>query len=93
MSAQLAIPSPRKTPDALTPSPRSRPRRRWFRLFFGFFLAFLLSLLLSGAVVIFNPAVLEGMSAILLKPQPGAIPWNGHDRITVVAMGLTQRTT
>jgi len=37
--------------------------------------------------------VLEAMSAMVLKPQPGAIPWNGHDRITVVAMGLTQRTT
>jgi polyisoprenyl-teichoic acid--peptidoglycan teichoic acid transferase len=37
--------------------------------------------------------VLEAFSAIWLKPQPGAVPWNGHDRITVVAMGLTQRTT
>jgi len=37
--------------------------------------------------------VLEAVSAMILKPQPGAIPWNGRDRITVVAMGLTQRTT
>jgi LCP family protein required for cell wall assembly len=54
---------------------------------------FLLTLAMSGAVLLFCPPVLEAMSAIVLKPQPDAIPWNGHDRITVIAMGLTQRTT
>jgi LCP family protein required for cell wall assembly len=57
----------------------------------------LLFLLASGVasvgVLLFCPPVLEAVSAMILKPQPGAIPWNGHDRITVVAMGLTQRTT
>jgi polyisoprenyl-teichoic acid--peptidoglycan teichoic acid transferase len=54
---------------------------------------FLMSLILSGAILIFCPTVLEAMSAVFLKPQGQAIPWNGHDRITVLAMGLTQRTT
>lgn len=30
---------------------------------------------------------------MFVKPEPGLIAWNGHDRITLVAMGLTQRTT
>lgn len=68
-----------------------RLRRRWFPA--AVFLLFVLGTVLSVGVLIFSPAVLEAMSAIILKPQPGAIQWNGHDRITVVAMGLTQRTT
>ncbi|HEX6506235.1 MAG TPA: LCP family protein, partial [Chloroflexota bacterium] len=56
-------------------------------------LGFVLVLVMSLAVLVFSPTVLEALSAMILKPQPGAIPWNGHDRITVVAMGLTQRTT
>jgi LCP family protein required for cell wall assembly len=43
--------------------------------------------------LILCPPALEAMSAMFVKPQPGAIPWNGHDRITLVTMGLTQRTT
>jgi LCP family protein required for cell wall assembly len=53
----------------------------------------LASLVSSAGVLLFCPPVLEAMSAMFLKPQTGAVPWNGHDRITVVAMGLTQRTT
>jgi LCP family protein required for cell wall assembly len=53
----------------------------------------LLSIVLSVGVLLFDPRVLEALSAVALKPQPGLVPWNGHDRITVVAMGLTQRTT
>ncbi|HLI50791.1 MAG TPA: LCP family protein, partial [Thermomicrobiaceae bacterium] len=49
--------------------------------------------LLTALILIASPPVLEGMSAMVLPPQPGAIAWNGHDRITVVAEGLTQRTT
>ena len=56
-------------------------------------LALILSLALSMGVLLLSPQVLEGMSAIFLKPQSGVIPWNGHDRITILAMGLTQRTT
>ncbi|GAC1472640.1 MAG: LCP family protein [Chloroflexota bacterium] len=49
-------------------------------------------MVLSGVILLLCPPVLEAMSAIVVKPKPGTIPWNGHDRITVVAMGLTQRT-
>jgi LCP family protein required for cell wall assembly len=56
-------------------------------------LCFLLVWVLSVALLLFCPPVLSSLSAVWLKPQPGAVPWNGHDRITVVAMGLTQRTT
>jgi LCP family protein required for cell wall assembly len=56
-------------------------------------LSFVVTLVLAAAVLVFSPTVLESVSAMILRPQPGAIPWNGHDRITVVAMGLTQRTT
>jgi LCP family protein required for cell wall assembly len=73
-----------------TPIPRPRKRKRIFLL--GLVL-FLLSIVSSVAVLIYSPAVLEAMSAMILKPQPGTVPWNGHDRITLVAMGLTQRTT
>lgn len=56
-------------------------------------LVVLVLIALSGGILLFCPSVLQAMSAIVLQPQPGAIPWNGTDRITVVAMGLTQRTT
>jgi LCP family protein required for cell wall assembly len=54
---------------------------------------FVASVVLSAVCLVYSPTVLEAVSAMILKPQPGAIPWNGRDRITVVAMGLTQRTT
>jgi LCP family protein required for cell wall assembly len=47
----------------------------------------------AAVILLYCPPALAGMSAVILRPQPGAIPWNGHDRIDVVAMGLTQRTT
>jgi LCP family protein required for cell wall assembly len=73
---------------------RPRPARgRAIRRFLAFCLIFLLSIVLSVGVLLFDPRVLEALSAVVLKPQPGLVPWNGHDRITVVAMGLTQRTT
>ncbi|HEY8685107.1 MAG TPA: LCP family protein [Chloroflexota bacterium] len=57
------------------------------------FIFFVASVVLSAVCLVYSPTVLEAVSAMILKPQPGAIPWNGRDRITVVAMGLTQRTT
>jgi LCP family protein required for cell wall assembly len=69
-----------------------RRPRRW-RLAAVTLALFLLSLIASAGVLLYCPPVLEAVSATFLKPQPGAVPWNGHDRITVVAMGLTQRTT
>jgi len=54
---------------------------------------FVVSSVLSVALLAYSPPVLETVSAIFLRSQPGAVPWNGRDRITVVAMGLTQRTT
>lgn len=47
----------------------------------------------TAGVLLYSPPTLEALSAMVLKPQPGAVPWNGTDRITLVAMGLTQRTT
>lgn len=52
----------------------------------------LLPIVLSAGILLFCPPVLEALSAMIIKPAPGTVPWNGHDRITVVAMGLTQRT-
>lgn len=92
MSAQAA-PSITDLPP-VEPVLRPRPaRRRFVRRILAFFLVFLLSIVLSVGVLLFDPRVLEALSAVALKPQPGLVPWNGHDRITVVAMGLTQRTT
>jgi len=93
MSAQTASPTPDLSlpsiPSAFKPAARRRPRR----VFVLAPLVLVLSLALSGGILLLCPPVLEAMSAVFLKPQPGAVPWNGHDRITVVAMGLTQRTT
>lgn len=72
--------------------PTARPSRRK-RLFVLGFLSLVLTVVVSVGVLLFSPTVLEAMSAMVLPPQPGAVPWNGHDRIAVVAMGLTQRTT
>jgi anionic cell wall polymer biosynthesis LytR-Cps2A-Psr (LCP) family protein len=73
--------------------PTARPRRRRLRFFLLGLVLFLLSIIGSAAVLIYSPAVLEAMSTMILKPQPGVVPWNGQDRITLIAMGLTQRTT
>lgn len=93
MSAQKAFPAPDFEPRAPSTVRASPPRRRRKRpIVFGAVFC-LVTLVLSVLVLIFSPTVLEAVSAVLLKPQPGTIPWNGRDRITVVAMGLTQRTT
>lgn len=92
MSAQKAFPAPELSLPSST-SVRPRTFRRRLRLFVSTLLIFVFVLVMSGGILLFCPPVLEAMSAMFLKPQPGAIPWNGHDRITVVAMGLTQRTT
>src|SRR5947209_12453010 len=91
MSAQRAISTPEVSPE----SPVSRPRRasRPVRRIALLALTFLLIVILSIGTLLLDPPVLEAFSAAVLKPQPGTIQWNGHDRITVVAMGLTQRTT
>src|SRR5947209_6417092 len=90
MSALTAPSGPDLTPLPTRPPRSARPRLRRFILAGGLFL---LSLVISAGVLLLCPAVLEALSAVILKPQPGAVQWNGHDRITVVAMGLTQRTT
>jgi polyisoprenyl-teichoic acid--peptidoglycan teichoic acid transferase len=90
MSVQSALPTPHASPSPISPHPRLRPR---IRRLLVIALLVLLVLVLSTGVLIFSPAVLEAMSAMFLKPQPGVIQWNGRDRITVVAMGLTQRTS
>lgn len=93
MSAQTAP----LTPDlSLVETVPSGPRPaigRVIRRLLAFLLIFLLVTVLSVGVLLFDPRLLEALSAVILKPQPGLVPWNGHDRITVVAMGLTQRTT
>jgi LCP family protein required for cell wall assembly len=93
MSAQKAFPAPDLEPRAPSAFGASAPRRRRKRPFIFAAVFVVVTMILSAAALIFSPTVLEAVSAIILKPQPGAIPWNGHDRITVVAMGLTQRTT
>jgi polyisoprenyl-teichoic acid--peptidoglycan teichoic acid transferase len=93
MSAQKAFPAPDLEPRAPSAFRASAPRRRRRRPIVFAVLFFLITVVLSVAALIFSPTVLESVSAMILKPQPGAIPWNGRDRITVVAMGLTQRTT
>jgi LCP family protein required for cell wall assembly len=93
MSAQEAFPAPDLETRAPSAFRASAPRRRRKRPIIFAAVFVVSTVILSVAVLIFSPTVLEAVSAIILKPQPGAIPWNGHDRITVVAMGLTQRTT
>ncbi|MBV9280840.1 MAG: LCP family protein [Chloroflexi bacterium] len=93
MSVQEAFPAPHLAHSSPPPLRKSAYRPRRLRFFGVALLGLLLSFLLSAGVLLYCPTVLEAMSAIILEPQPGAIPWNGHDRITVVAMGLTQRTT
>jgi LCP family protein required for cell wall assembly len=93
MSSQPAYSRPDNEPIARLDSiPVQRPRRRK-RPFVLALLLLVLVWVVSIGVLLFCPPVLESVSAIWLKPQPGAVPWNGTDRITVVAMGLTQRTT
>src|SRR5947209_6842023 len=92
MSAQQAFPTPEYAPSPPPSSRLSRPRPRRRRYLYAA-VAVLVVWLSAGGILLFCPPVLESLSAIILKPQPGAIPWNGHDRITIVAMGLTQRTT
>jgi polyisoprenyl-teichoic acid--peptidoglycan teichoic acid transferase len=93
MSAQKAFPAPDREPRTSSTLHASAPRRGRKRPVVFFCIFFVASVLLSIACLVYSPTVLESVSAMILKPQPGAIPWNGHDRITVVAMGLTQRTT
>lgn len=93
MSAQKAFPAPDLEPRAPSAFRASAPRRRRTRPVVFAAVFFVVTLVLSAAALIFSPTMLEAVSAMILKPQVGAIPWNGHDRITVVAMGLTQRTT
>jgi LCP family protein required for cell wall assembly len=93
MSAQKAFPAPDLEPRAPSAFRASAPRRRRKRPVVFALVFFVATLVLSAASLIFSPTVLEAVSAMILKPQSGAIPWNGHDRITVVAMGLTQRTS
>ncbi|HZS95118.1 MAG TPA: LCP family protein, partial [Chloroflexota bacterium] len=89
MATETAPPPSELFPLPSLPRPRRSRRRSWFFITGTFFLTLILACLL----LIASPPVLEGLSAAVLPPQPGAIPWNGRDRITVVAEGLTQRTT
>jgi LCP family protein required for cell wall assembly len=92
MSSQPAYAPERTQIPRPASIPLQRPRRRKRRIVFAI-VGVLLVWALTLGVLVFCPPVLSSLSAIWLKPQSGAIPWNGHDRITVVAMGLTQRTT
>src|SRR5919199_1340021 len=91
MSAQPAFPTPDLDLPPLSITRPARPRRA--RLLVRTLLVFLLALVMSGGILVFCPPALEAMSAMVVKPQRGAVPWNGRDRVTLVAMGLTQRTT
>jgi len=91
MSAQLALRAPELSPLLPTTRPARAPRLG--RRIALAALSFLLIVILSVGVLLFCPPVLESLSAMVLKPQPGVVQWNGRDRITVVAMGLPQRIT
>lgn len=90
MAAQKAFPAPESLVPV--PAPARGPRLR-LRRFVLAALLFLLALVAGAGVLLFSPPVTEALSAIIMRPQPGTIQWNGRDQITVVAMGLTQRTT
>src|SRR5947209_2724272 len=94
MSAQPVL-TRRIAPPSSPYPPSKPPKRSWraLRVTAFFSLLCLLPMVLSAAILLFCPPVLEAMSAMFVKPEPGLIAWNGHDRITLVAMGLTQRTT
>lgn len=91
MSAQMAPAAPDLSPLPADSRPKRAPRLGRRIAFLA--LTFLLIVVLAVGTLLFCPPVMESLSAAVLKPQPGTIPWNGHDRVTVVAMGLTQRTT
>lgn len=93
MSAQKAFPAPDHEPRASSTFHATTPHRGRKRTVVLLCVFFVASIVLSAVCLLYSPTILEAVSAMILKPQPGAIPWNGHDRITVVAMGLTQRTT
>lgn len=93
MSVLVASPAPDLDDFPPPPLRRRTVRRRRARPLVLASLALLLLFFVAGGILLFCPPVLEAMSALVLKPQPGVIAWNGRDRITVVAMGLTQRTT
>lgn len=73
-----------------------RPRRHWLRLLVLLVVLVLLVIGLSVglAVVAYEqPRAVTGLTSLFLPAQAGAVPWNGTDRINILAMGVDQRTS
>lgn len=75
-------------------APRQRHRVRRFLLILLTLVILLLVLPTGVAVMAYEqPRLVHPLTSLILPVQPGAIPWNGTDRITILAMGVDQRTT
>lgn len=92
----LTIPLPvapsKRMPVPGHPGGMPRLRRGKRRLIM---LCLVIVLVLCGfAVAAYSaPTIVDPLIARVLPAQPGAVAWNGQDPITILAMGIDQRTT
>ncbi len=83
----------------VVPAPRRRrtgKRRRIVRvarvlLVIALVLTVLLAL--GGVAAYEDPALLSPVGSVLLGSRPGLVPWNGHDPLNLLVMGVDQRGT
>jgi len=84
-------------PAVPRPVRRRRGRRRRFsriaRVLFVGVLVLTVLLTLGGVVAYEDPALLSPVGSVLLGSRPGLVPWNGHDPLNLLVMGVDQRTT
>ena len=74
--------------------PCTGPRPGWWRWLRRLLIALaVLALLLvaSGVYFWYDPTALGIVSTPLLPPASGTVPWNGSDRINILAMGVDSR--
>lgn len=75
-------------------SPRTGARPAWWRwlrrLLIGL-AALVLLLVASGVYFWYDPTALGIVGTPLLPPAAGTVPWNGSDRINILAMGVDSR--
>ncbi len=69
-----------------------RRKRRWLRAALVVFLLMVLILGAVGGVVYEDPALLSPVGGALLGAQAGVVPWNGHDPLNILVMGIDPRT-
>jgi len=95
-TAEYAPPASPPLDGITVETPRVRPRRRWRRLLLliVFLLLLLVGLPAGLAVLAYEqPRAVGGLTALALPAQAGVTPWNGTDRITILAMGADQRAS